>query len=58
MLQVYNEKKTSFKSVNQSLQSYLGYLSHSNAYKLSTTLKNQVFLICSPPNDLSSDDII
>jgi len=30
------------KSFNQSLQSYLGYLSHANSYKLTQNLKNQI----------------
>ncbi|MDO8618404.1 MAG: reverse transcriptase domain-containing protein [Candidatus Daviesbacteria bacterium] len=31
------------KSFNQSLQSYLGYLSHANSYKLTQKLKNQIW---------------
>lgn len=30
-------------SFNQSLQSYLGYLSHANSYKLTQKLKNQIW---------------
>lgn len=41
-LEKYQNDELSFESLNQSLQSYLGYLSHADAYKLSEELKNQI----------------
>ncbi len=38
------KEKISEPNFNQSLQSYLGYLRHSNSYKLTQQLKNQVWL--------------
>ncbi len=38
------ESKITDENFNQSLQSYLGYLSHANSYKLTQKLKNQVWL--------------
>lgn len=37
------EEKLSWDSFNQSLQSYLGVLTHSNSYRLRQDLRNQVF---------------
>lgn len=37
----YKKKLISEKSLMQSLQSYLGVLSHANAYRLTESLKNQ-----------------
>jgi len=39
---VYKEGQQTYESLNQTIQSYLGYLSHANAYKLSQDLKNQI----------------
>lgn len=36
--------KMSLENFNQSLQSYLGYLSHTNAHKVSLELKNQLMI--------------
>lgn len=36
---------TTTKSLNQTLQSYLGYLQHANAYKLSESLKNKILFL-------------
>lgn len=41
-IQMVKQGKESQESLNQTLQSYLGYLSHANSYKLSQRLKNQV----------------
>jgi len=38
----YKINKISAESLNQSIQSYLGYLLHANTYKLSQQLKNQI----------------
>lgn len=38
----YKMNKISGESLNQSIQSYLGYLIHANSYKLSLQLKNQI----------------
>jgi hypothetical protein len=38
----YKTNKISAESLSQSIQSYLGYLSHANTYKLSQELKNQI----------------
>lgn len=38
------ESKITDENFNQSLQSYLGYLSHSNSYKLTQKLKNKIWL--------------
>jgi len=37
------KEKISSENFNQSLQSYLGYLKHSSSYKLTESLKNQVW---------------
>lgn len=39
----YNNNIISEVSLNQTVQSYLGYLSHANTFKLSRKLKNQLF---------------
>src|SRR3989344_2446084 len=41
-VQLYKMNKISSGLLNQSVQSYLGYLGHANAYRLSLQLKNQV----------------
>lgn len=38
------KEKINSENFNQSLQSYLGYLSHANSYKLTQQLKNQIWL--------------
>lgn len=38
-------EKINQSNFNQSLQSYLGYLSHANAYRITQELKNQVLLM-------------
>lgn len=40
----YQKGRVSEFSLSQTLQSYLGYLSHANSYKLSQRLKNQIWL--------------
>lgn len=42
-VQLVKEQKLSYDSLDQALQSYLGYLSHVNAFNLSQELKNQVW---------------
>ena len=37
--------KIATKNFNQSLQSYLGYFSHANSYRLTQTLKNQIWFM-------------
>ena len=39
---VYRRGQQTYESLMQTVQSYLGYLSHANAYKLSQNIKNQV----------------
>lgn len=39
------KEKIGSENFNQSLQSYLGYLSHANSYKLTQELKNQVWFV-------------
>jgi len=39
-VEAYNQGRTSFTSLNQTIQSYLGYLSHANTYVLSEAIKN------------------
>jgi retron-type reverse transcriptase len=39
---VYRKGQQTYESLNQTIQSYLGYLSHANTYKLSQDLKNQI----------------
>lgn len=41
-VELVRENKLSTESLQQSLQSYLGYLSHANSHKFSQELKNQV----------------
>ena len=44
---LFKEEKISEKSLSQSLQSYLGVLSHANTHRLSKNLKNQYwFWLC------------
>ncbi len=43
--QKINEGKASPESLNQALQSYLGYLSHCNSHKLSQEVKNQILFL-------------
>ena len=38
------KEKVGSENFNQSLQSYLGYLKHANAYKLTSKLKNEIWL--------------
>lgn len=42
-VQLVKKQKLPLESLNQAVQSYLGYLSHTNAFKLSQELKNQVW---------------
>lgn len=42
-VQLVKKQKLPLESLNQAVQSYLGYLSHANAFKLSQELKNQVW---------------
>jgi len=44
-VQLFRENKLSYDSLNQALQSYLGYLSHADAYELSKELKNLVLYL-------------
>lgn len=39
----FNENKIEETTLNQSLQSYLGILTHANAYKLEQSLRNNIF---------------
>jgi retron-type reverse transcriptase len=39
---VYRRGQQTYESLSQTIQSYLGYLSHANAYHLSQDLKNQI----------------
>lgn len=39
------EKKITAENFNQSLQSYLGYFSHANSYRLTQELKNQIWFL-------------
>lgn len=39
---VYRRGQQAYESLNQTIQSYLGYLSHANAHQLSQDLKNQI----------------
>jgi len=39
------EGKNDFDTLNQSVQSYLGYLSHCNSYKLAQEVKNQLLFL-------------
>lgn len=41
-VQLYKANKISEETLNQSVQSYMGYLSHANTYKLTQQLKNQI----------------
>lgn len=41
-MQLYKINKISGESLNQSIQSYLGYLGHANTYKLTQQLKNRI----------------
>ncbi len=41
-VELYKMSKITAESLSQSIQSYLGYLTHANAYKLSQQLKNQI----------------
>ncbi|TSC55834.1 MAG: RNA-directed DNA polymerase [Parcubacteria group bacterium Greene0416_39] len=43
-IEEYRRGEASQPQVEQSLQSYLGVLSHANAYKLSQDLRNQLWL--------------
>lgn len=38
------KKKIGEENFDQSLQSYLGYLSHANSFRLTQKLKNQIWL--------------
>lgn len=38
------KEKIGLENFNQSLQSYLGYLKHANAYKLTSKLKNEIWV--------------
>lgn len=42
-IQSYKKEEISCETLHQSIQSYLGYLSHANTYKLSNNLKNQIW---------------
>ncbi len=39
------KEKIGSQNFNQSLQSYLGYLSHANSYKIEQELKNQIWVL-------------
>ena len=39
---LYRKDQQNYESLNQMIQSYLGYLSHANAYQLSQDIKNQI----------------
>lgn len=40
---LFKENKLSLESLNQSLQSYLGYLLHANSFKMSEEIKNKLW---------------
>jgi RNA-directed DNA polymerase len=42
-IQLYRQQKISGELLNQTIQSYLGYLSHANSYKLSQEIKNNLW---------------
>ena len=42
-IQLYKQQRMSSKSLSQTVQSYLGYLSHASSYKLSQEIKNNLW---------------
>ena len=42
-IQLHKKGELAFEKLNQTTQSYLGYLSHSNSYNLTKELKNQIW---------------
>lgn len=42
--ELFKNNKLSYESLNQSLQSYLGYLLHADAFKMSQDLKNKLWV--------------